>query len=113
MLHPAPTMSLFLGLCLIQNSGKKGQYSGADDGDDDGDDGGGNRSANILPDLRRSPTLASKDTWRSIVEDGALQATGMIAWKSFLPEGGAEAIRGYVAGEAKVEAARLANGATQ
>ena len=71
------------------------------------------RSANILPDLRRSPTLASKDTWRSIVEDGALQATGMIAWKSFLPEGGAEAIRGYVAGEAKVEAARLANGATQ
>jgi quinohemoprotein ethanol dehydrogenase len=66
------------------------------------------RSPNILPDLRRSPTLASKDTWRSIVEDGALQGAGMIAWKSFLPEGGAERIRGYVAGEAKVEAAALA-----
>ncbi len=65
------------------------------------------RSPNILPDLRRSPTLASQDTWRSIVEDGALQANGMIAWKAFLPEGGAEAIRAYVAGEAKVEAARL------
>jgi len=65
------------------------------------------RSPNILPDLRRSPTLANKETWRSIVEDGALQGQGMIAWKSFLPAGGAEAIRGYVAGEAKVEAARM------
>ena len=65
-------------------------------------------SANILPDLRRSPTLASKDTWRAIVEDGVLQATGMIAWKQYLPAGGAESIRGYVAGQAKVEAAALA-----
>jgi len=71
------------------------------------------RSPNILPDLRRSPTLANKDAWRSIVEDGALQGTGMIAWKSFLPAGGAEAIRGYVAGEAKVEAARMTAGITQ
>jgi hypothetical protein len=65
-------------------------------------------SANILPDLRRSPTLASKDTWRAIVEDGVLQGTGMIAWKQYLPAGGAESIRGYVAGQAKVEAAALA-----
>lgn len=66
-------------------------------------------SPNILPDLRRSAALASRDAWRSIVEDGALQNTGMIAWKSFLPVGGAEAIRGYVAGQAKVEAAALAS----
>ena len=65
-------------------------------------------SPNILPDLRRSAALGSKDAWRSIVEDGALQNTGMIAWKRFLPEGGAEAIRGYVAGQARVEAAALA-----
>ncbi len=70
------------------------------------------RSPNILPDLRRSPTLASKDSWRSIVEDGVLQGNGMIGWKSFLPEGGAERIRGYVAGEAKVEAAALAAAVT-
>ena len=55
-----------------------------------------------------SPTLASKDTWRAIVEDGVLQGTGMIAWKQYLPAGGAESIRGYVAGQAKVEAAALA-----
>jgi quinohemoprotein ethanol dehydrogenase len=60
------------------------------------------RSPNIIPDLRRSPTLADQELWRAIVEDGTMQAAGMIAWKSFLPEGGAEAIRAYVAGEAKV-----------
>ena len=65
-----------------------------------------------MPDLRRSPTLASKESWRSIVEDGVLQGNGMIGWKSFLPEGGAERIRGYVAGEAKVEAAALAAAVT-
>ncbi len=64
-------------------------------------------SPNILPDLRRSPMLASKDAWQSIVENG-LPGSGMIAWKSFLPEGGAEAIRGFVAERAKVEAAALA-----
>ena len=65
------------------------------------------QSPNILPDLRRSPMLASKDAWQSIVENG-LPGSGMIAWKTFLPEGGAEAIRAFVAGRAKVEAAALA-----
>jgi quinohemoprotein ethanol dehydrogenase len=66
------------------------------------------RSPNILPDLRRSNALADKALWRAIVEDGTLAANGMIAWKSFLPAGGAEAIRAYVAGEAKSAAATLA-----
>jgi quinohemoprotein ethanol dehydrogenase len=64
----------------------------------------GTHSPNILPDLRRSNALGDKALWKSIVEDGALQGTGMIAWKSFLPEGGAEAIRAYVAVTTKAEA---------
>ncbi|MEO6368012.1 MAG: c-type cytochrome, partial [Steroidobacteraceae bacterium] len=59
------------------------------------------RSPNIIPDLRRSPALADAAAWKSIVDDGALAATGMIAWKQFLPDGGSEAIRAYVAGEAR------------
>ena len=62
-------------------------------------------SPNIIPDLRRAVALDDKALWQSIVEDGAMQATGMIAWKSFLPEGGAEAIRAYVAGQAQVAGA--------
>jgi quinohemoprotein ethanol dehydrogenase len=61
----------------------------------------GTRSANVVPDLRRSPALVDRELWRTIVEDGALQNTGMIAWKSFLPAGGAEAIRAYVADETR------------
>ncbi len=61
----------------------------------------GTRSANVIPDLRRSPALADAALWKTIVEDGSLAAAGMIAWKPFLPDGGAEAIRAYVAGEAR------------
>jgi quinohemoprotein ethanol dehydrogenase len=70
------------------------------------------RSPNIIPDLRRSASLGDKELWRSIVEDGAMQATGMIAWKSFLPEGGAEAIRAYVAGQAAAVAKTASTGTT-
>jgi quinohemoprotein ethanol dehydrogenase len=66
------------------------------------------RSPNIIADLRRSAALADKDLWKSIVEDGAMQAVGMIAWKSFLPEGGSEAIRAYVAGQVRITTAGTA-----
>jgi len=59
------------------------------------------RGPNILPDLRRSKVLANKALWSAIVEGGAMQATGMIGWSKFLPAGGAEMIRGYVAEEAR------------
>ncbi len=59
------------------------------------------RGSNVVPDLRRSKALADGALWKSIVEDGAMANTGMIAWKTFLPEGGAEAIRAYVAGETR------------
>jgi len=68
----------------------------------------GTHSPNILPDLRRSSALTDGALWKSIVEDGALSANGMIAWKTFLPDGGAESIRAYVAGEAKAEATATA-----
>lgn len=60
----------------------------------------GVNSANVIPDLRRSGALNDRTLWTSIVEDGALSANGMIAWKRYLPEGGADAIRAYVASEA-------------
>jgi quinohemoprotein ethanol dehydrogenase len=59
------------------------------------------RASNIVPDLRRSAALADGETWRAIVEDGTLAANGMIAWKSLMPEGAAEAIRAYVASQAQ------------
>ncbi len=63
-------------------------------------------AANIIPDLRRSATLADKDAWNAIVLGGALESQGMIGWKKFLSPEGAEAIRAYVADEA----GKLANG---
>lgn len=59
------------------------------------------RASNIVPDLRRSRALADAALWKSIVEDGAMATTGMIAWKTLLPGGGAESIRAYVAGETR------------
>jgi quinohemoprotein ethanol dehydrogenase len=59
------------------------------------------RGPNLIPDLRRSKALGNKALWQAIVEGGAMQATGMISWTKFLPPGGAEMIRGYVAEEAR------------
>lgn len=66
------------------------------------------RASNIIPDLRRSSALADAALWKSIVEDGALSANGMIGWKTLLPADGAEAIRAYVTGEARTAAATTA-----
>jgi quinohemoprotein ethanol dehydrogenase len=70
------------------------------------------RGSNVVPDLRRSKALADARLWKSIVEDGVLAGTGMIAWKQFLPEGGAEALRAYVAGETKAAVAAAATTAS-
>ena len=37
--------------------------------------GNATRSINVIPDLRRSPALTSKELWHSIVIDGVLYAT--------------------------------------
>ena len=59
------------------------------------------RSANIVPDLRRSAALADRDAWRAIVIDGVLEPRGMVSWSKFISPEGAEAIRAYVAEEAR------------
>jgi quinohemoprotein ethanol dehydrogenase len=66
------------------------------------------RASNVVPDLRRSKALADGALWKSIVEDGVMANTGMIAWKPFLPDGGAEAIRAYVADETRAQVSAAA-----
>ena len=63
------------------------------------------RSSNVIPDLRRSSALANKQLWTAIVEGGALTSKGMIGWTKFLPPGGAEAVRAYVATETRKQIA--------
>ena len=59
------------------------------------------RNNNVVPDLRRSPYLQSKAAWSSVVEGGILKDKGMVGWTRYLKPGQAEAIRGYVAQEAR------------
>ncbi|MGE4411987.1 MAG: PQQ-dependent dehydrogenase, methanol/ethanol family [Sphingobium sp.] len=50
----------------------------------------------VLPDLRRSATLADPDIWTMVVRDGALEMNGMAAWKDILSDDEIEALRLYV-----------------
>jgi quinohemoprotein ethanol dehydrogenase len=61
----------------------------------------GTRGSNVIPDLRRSTALANKQLWTAVVEKGALVSKGMINWSPFLPPGGADKIRAYVAEETR------------
>src|SRR5581483_3127925 len=62
------------------------------------------RSANIVPDLRRSAALADPQAWQSIVICGALTERGMVGWSAILTASQAESIRAYVAQEARAAA---------
>jgi len=53
-------------------------------------------SGGVLPDLRRSPTLASRETWNAIVLDGARASRGMVGFRADLSEDDAEAVRAYI-----------------
>lgn len=59
------------------------------------------RSWNVIPDLRRSPALQDAALWRSIVIDGVLRDAGMMSWARLVSGEDAEAVRGYVANEAR------------
>lgn len=63
--------------------------------------GMGGWSMGIIPDLRRSGALGDADAWRAIVIDGALQERGMIGFKAYLKPEEAEAIRAFLANEAR------------
>jgi PQQ-dependent dehydrogenase (methanol/ethanol family) len=66
-----------------------------------GDSAQGN---NVLPDLRFTPMLQA-DSWKAVVTDGARSANGMIGFRKFLGDADVEAIRAYVASEARKELA--------
>ncbi|WP_246038981.1 PQQ-dependent dehydrogenase, methanol/ethanol family [Peristeroidobacter soli] len=66
--------------------------------------GAGAQSAGVLPDLRRSGALASRDAWRAIVRDGALESRGMIGFSRWLSPEQVEDIRSYIALKAKIAA---------
>ena len=54
----------------------------------------------ILPDLRYSAALGSKDTWAAVVLGGALKANGMASFAEVLDATEADAIRAYVIAQA-------------
>jgi len=55
----------------------------------------------ILPDLRYSAALASKETWAAIVLGGVLKANGMASFAPVIDADEAEAIRAYVIAQAQ------------
>jgi quinohemoprotein ethanol dehydrogenase len=63
--------------------------------------GMGTLSAGVVPDLRRSGALADREAWHHIVIGGALQSFGMVSFDKYLSSDDAEAIRAYVASEAR------------
>jgi quinohemoprotein ethanol dehydrogenase len=66
--------------------------------------GAGAQSAGVIPDLRRSGALATRDAWRAIVRDGALESRGMIGFSRWLSPEQVEDIRSYIALKAKLAA---------
>ena len=50
----------------------------------------------VLPDLRKSATIANADTWKSVVIDGVLKGNGMVSFASVLSPQEAEQMRAYV-----------------
>jgi PQQ-dependent dehydrogenase (methanol/ethanol family) len=66
-----------------------------------GDSAQGN---NVLPDLRFTPLL-EPESWKAVVVDGAKASQGMIGFRKFLGDAEVEAIRAYVASEARKELA--------
>jgi quinohemoprotein ethanol dehydrogenase len=58
-------------------------------------------SANVLPDLRRSPMLDAPSAWQAIVMGGALADHGMVGWRRFMTAAQAQAIRAYVGEQAR------------
>jgi quinohemoprotein ethanol dehydrogenase len=50
----------------------------------------------VLPDLRRSGALESRDAWMTIVRDGALTPRGMVSFSPVLSEEEIDAVRHYV-----------------
>jgi alcohol dehydrogenase (cytochrome c)/quinohemoprotein ethanol dehydrogenase len=50
----------------------------------------------VLPDLRRSATIASKDAFSAVVYDGILKDRGMVSFKGSLTKEEIDAVREYI-----------------
>lgn len=61
----------------------------------------GNLSAGVVPDLRRAGALSDGAVWRQVVIDGLLAEGGMVSFAKILSPPDAEAIRAYVAKNAR------------
>ena len=66
---------------------------------------GGAIGSGVLPDLRRSSYLSSKEAWQQVVIGGSLKDRGMVSFAKYLKPEDAEAIRAFVADRAKKGAA--------
>ncbi len=55
-----------------------------------------------MPDLRTSSALSHAAAWKSVVIDGALEEQGMASFRDYVSPQQAEAIRGYISGQAKL-----------
>ncbi|NJS13907.1 MAG: cytochrome c, partial [Sphingopyxis sp.] len=62
----------------------------------------------FTPDLRISATLASADSWKTVVLDGALKDRGMVGFANVLAPTDAEALRAYVIERSRWTKANLA-----
>jgi quinohemoprotein ethanol dehydrogenase len=58
----------------------------------------GNR---VLPDLRYSGAITSREGFRQIVIEGVLKDQGMVSFKNWLTDAQAESLRGYISEEAR------------
>lgn len=65
--------------------------------------GGSAKGTGVVPDLRHSPLLASKEAWSSVVLDGALADKGMASFKDAYSPQEIETIRAYVVDRALLE----------
>jgi alcohol dehydrogenase (cytochrome c)/quinohemoprotein ethanol dehydrogenase len=59
----------------------------------------------LLPDLRRSGALESRDAWMAIVRDGALTSRGMVGFSSVMSEDEIDAVRQYAIARANQDKA--------
>lgn len=67
-------------------------------------------SSGVLPDLRRSGYLGDKAGWNGVVFGGSLTDRGMVGFSKWMSADDVEAVRAYVAGNAKLLAAEEATG---
>ncbi|MGH8150305.1 MAG: PQQ-dependent dehydrogenase, methanol/ethanol family [Steroidobacteraceae bacterium] len=64
--------------------------------------GSGAVSGGLVPDLRYSGALASRELWNAVVEGGALESRGMVSFESVLTEAQQAALRAYLIQRAQI-----------